>query len=264
MYNISQWGSGTLLSVQLVLSAVQAGLSFIIFNNAGGGVVDSSQMSETLLVSWAGIFIQPIGARNRVRIGLSYRPTRIHTTQPGGICSLESILGVLKNLKIRALEACQAKGFVCSLLSSLEKQTIHLANYPTIHLANYPTQLTLTDIDGSPSLTPTPQQPILFFWKRKFSHRFLISSHPDVRLHEKKNRKEDHIFAIFWIKDPDPVCKLITHPAGSGSKIPPLWPFCQIGCKSFICLLFYINNELFSEIVSSFWQKLRILIQAAN
>jgi hypothetical protein len=40
-----------------------------------------------------------MGARNEVGIGLSYRPA----TQSGEIGSLESILGLLKSLKIRAL-----------------------------------------------------------------------------------------------------------------------------------------------------------------
>jgi len=41
------------------------------------------------------------GARNRVGIVLLYRPVRL--SQPGGIGFLESILGLLKILKIRAL-----------------------------------------------------------------------------------------------------------------------------------------------------------------
>ncbi len=49
------------------------------------------------------IYVQYMGARNRVGIGLSYRPARLHTAQPGGIGSLESILGFLKSIKIRAL-----------------------------------------------------------------------------------------------------------------------------------------------------------------
>ncbi len=99
-------------------------------------------MNSTLIA--AGIFKQSIGARNRIGIGLSYRPARagiikllwspgidssslcslagwyynpIHirflaptdclkipaqATQPGGIGYLESILGLLKSLKIRA------------------------------------------------------------------------------------------------------------------------------------------------------------------
>jgi hypothetical protein len=40
-----------------------------------------------------------MGARNRIGIGLSYRPARL---QAGGIDSLESIPGLLKSLKIRA------------------------------------------------------------------------------------------------------------------------------------------------------------------
>jgi hypothetical protein len=42
-----------------------------------------------------------MGARNRVGIELSYRPRQ--AAQPGGIGSLESIIGLLKSLKIRAL-----------------------------------------------------------------------------------------------------------------------------------------------------------------
>ncbi len=42
--------------------------------------------------------------RNWVGIGLSYRPAMLHT-QPGGIGSLESILGLKKSLQIRALRA---------------------------------------------------------------------------------------------------------------------------------------------------------------
>jgi hypothetical protein len=53
------------------------------------------------LVTSAGIYKQSMGAGNRVGVGLSYRPARLHT-QTGGIGSLESILGLLKSLKIRA------------------------------------------------------------------------------------------------------------------------------------------------------------------
>ncbi len=42
-----------------------------------------------------------MGARNRVGIGLSYRPARLHRLAE--IYSLESILGLLKSKKIRAL-----------------------------------------------------------------------------------------------------------------------------------------------------------------
>ncbi len=58
-------------------------------------------LTLSLLVS-AGIFKQPLGARNRVGIVLSYRPARLHT-QPGGIGSMESILGLLKSFKLWAL-----------------------------------------------------------------------------------------------------------------------------------------------------------------
>ncbi len=55
---------------------------------------------EYLLIYSAGIFKQSVGARNRVGILLLYRPTTGHQAiQPGAICSMESILGLLKSLK---------------------------------------------------------------------------------------------------------------------------------------------------------------------
>jgi hypothetical protein len=51
------------------------------------------------LPSCVEIFKQSIGGRNRVRVVVLAR----QATQPGGIVSLESILGLLKSLKIRAL-----------------------------------------------------------------------------------------------------------------------------------------------------------------
>jgi hypothetical protein len=51
----------------------------------------------------AGIFKQSMGARNPVGIGLSYRPARLHRLAAGVMDSLESILGLLKFLKIQAL-----------------------------------------------------------------------------------------------------------------------------------------------------------------
>jgi hypothetical protein len=51
---------------------------------------------------------QSMGTRNRVGIGLSYQPAMLHTTQACGIGSLESILGLLKSLKIRFQSPLQA------------------------------------------------------------------------------------------------------------------------------------------------------------
>jgi hypothetical protein len=52
----------------------------------------------------AGIFnIWCGGYMHRVGIGLSYRHARL--SQPGGIGSLESTLGLLKSLKIRAQDS---------------------------------------------------------------------------------------------------------------------------------------------------------------
>jgi hypothetical protein len=53
----------------------------------------------------AGIFKQSMGARNRVGIGLSYWPARLHSLVE--LVSLESILGLLKSLKIRAQEVVE-------------------------------------------------------------------------------------------------------------------------------------------------------------
>jgi hypothetical protein len=65
----------------------------------GGCGVCVNEISSS--VYSAGIFKQSTRARNRVGIGLSYRPARLHYTawQNG---SLESILGLYKSLKIRA------------------------------------------------------------------------------------------------------------------------------------------------------------------
>jgi hypothetical protein len=63
------------------------------------------QGSEVILPAWisAGIFKQSRVARNRVGIGLLYRPAMqaTHSTQPVGIGSLESILGPLKGTVLR-------------------------------------------------------------------------------------------------------------------------------------------------------------------
>ncbi len=50
----------------------------------------------------AGILEQSMGARNRVGIGLSYRPARLHRLAES--ISLESIPGLLKSLKIPSQE----------------------------------------------------------------------------------------------------------------------------------------------------------------
>jgi hypothetical protein len=58
-----------------------------------------------LVYSNAGIFKQSTGARNRVGTRNRVVVQARQPTQPGGIGSLESILGFLKSLKIRALSA---------------------------------------------------------------------------------------------------------------------------------------------------------------
>jgi hypothetical protein len=60
--------------------------------------IDSKESIPPAYVARAGIFKQSMGARNRLGIGLWYRPARLHSTQPGGNGSLESIHGLLKSL----------------------------------------------------------------------------------------------------------------------------------------------------------------------
>ncbi len=50
----------------------------------------------------AGILEQSMGARNRVGIGLSYRPSRLHR-------QAESIPGLLKSLEIPSMQCAQCK-----------------------------------------------------------------------------------------------------------------------------------------------------------
>jgi hypothetical protein len=62
------------------------------------GPVQTVKQKETC----AGIFEQSMGGQEPSRNSVVV-PARQATTQPGGIGSLESILGLLKSLKIRAL-----------------------------------------------------------------------------------------------------------------------------------------------------------------
>jgi hypothetical protein len=64
------------------------------------GGIDSKEPIPLANVARAGILKQSMGARNRVGIGLSYRPARLQ--KAGGIDSLESILLLHKRLKIPA------------------------------------------------------------------------------------------------------------------------------------------------------------------
>ncbi len=66
--------------------------------DGGGGLYISKDLVDEFC---AGIFERSMGARNRIGKGFSYRPARL--PQPGGIGSLESILGLFEGLKIRAL-----------------------------------------------------------------------------------------------------------------------------------------------------------------
>jgi hypothetical protein len=78
----------------LLLSLLSVWKSLFVPADVGGGDVKDPEAR-------AEIFNQSLGSRNRVGIGLSYQPTRLH--RAGGIHSLESNLGLHKRLKIRAL-----------------------------------------------------------------------------------------------------------------------------------------------------------------
>ncbi len=71
-------------------------------------------------VASAGIFKQSMGARNRVGIGLSYRPASLHSVAELG--SSESILGILKSLTIRPLYCGQGSLLNRLLIGSINIQ----------------------------------------------------------------------------------------------------------------------------------------------
>jgi hypothetical protein len=76
---------------------------------------------EHYFSSCAGIFKQPVEAKNRVGIGLSYRPTRLH--RKAELIPMESIPGLLKSLKIRALGGNYSGEITCSSLSEYYRCT---------------------------------------------------------------------------------------------------------------------------------------------
>jgi hypothetical protein len=67
-----------------------------------------------------------MGAKNRVGIGLSYRPARLHTVVPR---RAESIPGILKSLKILALDFLKVKK---TSQLSVGAQAIPLGNHLSI------------------------------------------------------------------------------------------------------------------------------------
>jgi hypothetical protein len=73
----------------------------------------------------AGILEQSMVARNRVGIGLSYRPQDYIGV--GGIDSLQSIPGLLKSLKIPALDSVFF--FTTQLLGAVQNKQKHLTEY---------------------------------------------------------------------------------------------------------------------------------------
>jgi hypothetical protein len=72
----------------------------------------------------AEIFKQSMGARNRVGMGLSYRPARLHRL--GGTHSLESLPGLHKRLKIRAQHTLWA---LWPTHRESERNTVHCRSY---------------------------------------------------------------------------------------------------------------------------------------
>jgi hypothetical protein len=77
-----------------------------------------------------------MGARNRVGMGLSYRPARLHSL--GGIGSLKSILGLLKSLKIRAYSLTAD---IVYLKENIVEETHAFLVSSYLPLAPYPAQL---------------------------------------------------------------------------------------------------------------------------
>ncbi len=103
----------------------------------------------------AGISKQSMGARNRVGLGLSNRPARLHI-QPGGIGSLESILRLIKSLKIGALRTttgrrkgkerqkiCWAFHNVFNMIYIISVSNIFFILYPNL---KYPLFLTIAGL----------------------------------------------------------------------------------------------------------------------
>ncbi len=72
----------------------------------------------------AGIFKQPMGDRNRVEIWLLHRPARLHMLAE--LIFLESISGLFKSLKIRAQQSTRAGkiDFLESILGLLKSLKI--------------------------------------------------------------------------------------------------------------------------------------------
>ncbi len=78
-------------------------------------------------VFWAEIFKQSMGARNRLGIGLSYRPARLHSLAE--FVPWNQFLGSLKSLKIRALFS---RPFPCFLSSQTGEKDFSLIFYITL------------------------------------------------------------------------------------------------------------------------------------
>jgi hypothetical protein len=83
-----------------------------------------NENAERRKVSLSWNFKQSMGARNRVGTGLSYRPARLHRLA-------ESILGLLKSLKIRAQEK---KTYFCFFQRELKRNEGQVVFVPLIFL----------------------------------------------------------------------------------------------------------------------------------
>ncbi len=89
---------------------------FFIVETVWAGIISPCPRRGGGLNSGPKYFAGSMGARNRVGIGLSYWPARGH--KAGVIDSLESILGLLKSLKIRALYSVHCT-CICTIVLDL-------------------------------------------------------------------------------------------------------------------------------------------------
>jgi hypothetical protein len=125
----------------------------------------------------AGIFKQSMGARNRVGIELSYRPVRL-PTQPGGIVSLELILGLLESLKIRALLLPPTPP-PHDLHFLLKLQILYYANFPTLpNVYVYTITKRGRKIPGFEPPTPPPPPRLIIESDRGTQHILAAPSPP--------------------------------------------------------------------------------------
>ncbi len=94
----------------------------------GWGSPNSDDSRESFVLS-AEIVKQSMRARKRLGIGLSY--TGPQAKQAGGVGSFESILGLLKSLKIRAHSVDPTPHYICRGLTNLARSSLRRLFLPS-------------------------------------------------------------------------------------------------------------------------------------